>query len=229
MRSKYLFFTFFIAIFFGGCAAVNNESINPTPKDVVSLKQTDTVLQDLYIKQGYVKGESIGFKKGLDFSKKVFSRLMSEIRAKQFSTYLVKERFIEAGPIYMDPITGEIELGRMEIKKPWTVADIFKHFGADIPVKDADMLQQELDKIDGEIKKLQSSVSPDIFIKPVESQEITQANVNGYLANINNTQNNQELLNKFGYTHGAIDNNLVIKFKTAEEKQIFCRNFGLCL
>lgn len=227
-RLKYFIAIIGATFLFSGCAAVNNEVINPTPQEVGSFKQSTTVLEDLYIKQGYVKGEAVGYQKGLEHSKKIISRLMNEIRAKQFSTYLVKERFIEAGPIYMDPITGEIELGRMEIRKPWTIADIFKHFGADLPIKNEDMVNQELRELDNQIEKIQSSVSPDIFVKPVQSQEITQVNANGYFAKLNNTQSNQELLNKFGYKHGAIDDKLIIKFNTNKDKEVFCLNFG-CL
>lgn len=221
---KIIFGTISIAIF-SGCAA-NYENINPRSEVVANYTKDSEALKALYIKEGYAKGEVDGFSKGLEFGKKVVDGLLNELKAKQFAIYLYKERFIEAGPIYIDPNSGEIELGCMEMRRPFTVADIFTQYGAEIPIKSEELLQKELLNIDNEIKKIQSSVSADIFTKKTSSKEITNENVNGYLVKMYNTKSNEDMLKRFNYNYGVIDDKLIIKFNDKETANNLCNNFG---
>ena len=227
LNFKTILFGVAILLAFGGCNAVSNyDVVNPTPKEIQNLSQGSEVLKNLYIEQGRLLGVKEGFKKGLDYSKDAFAELMNDIRAKQFSVYLYKERFIEAGPTYINPKTGEIELGQMEIRKPFTVADIYKYYGAEIPIMSDEKIKEELEKINDKLVKVQSSISPDIIKKTQKRHIINRKNVNGFTVRVYNTKSNQDLLTKLNYTYGAIDDKLIVKFDNTETANNFCMNFG---
>lgn len=227
---KISFSGLFALVLLSGCAAsVNYDNVNPNPTEVKQLKKGSEVLKELYIKQGRIQGEAIGFQKGLEYSKNAFAELMNDIRAKQFAIYLYKERFIEAGPIYINPTTGEIELGKMELRKPFTVADIYKYYGAELPVKSEAKINEELEKINEKLIEMQSSVSPDIIKKEKKSYVVDKTNVNGHFVKIYNTKSNVGLLKGLQYKYGVIDDKLMIKFDDIETINNFCRNFGECI
>ena len=214
-----------IGSIFSGCSA-NYENINPSVEETKEISSGSEQLRKLYEKQAYIKGEADGFEKGLAYGKKVVNELLNDLRAKQFAVYLHKERYIEAGPIYINPETGEIELGKMEMRRPFTVADIFSQFGGEIPIKSDIKIKEDLLAIDDEIKKLQSSVLPDIIVKKDSRQEVNNENINGYLVSMYNTNSNIDILTKFNYKFGTIDDKLIIKFEDKKTADVFCRNFG---
>jgi hypothetical protein len=249
-----IFLLLFFASFFVGCS--NKDQINPNP-DVAALDSIkDDIQKRLYEEKGYIQGRQDGFKEGVQWAEGAVEKYMEDMKALQFTNYLIKEKYIQPGPIYIDD-KGTIILSKMEIVVPYTKADIFNKFGGELPryigksdggdsytkiTSSNSKFSQEMDAKNNEKEKtingvvvktasapLKETFEPTVVKDEYETKKTTQESVEKKFIQVKNTKSNQDLITKFGYTGGAIDDKIVIRFNGKQEAVDFCSNFNVCI
>ena len=213
-----------------GCS--NKIQTNPYPDDIRGESIKENAERNFYEKKGYIEGKRDGFREGVEWSKKSIDKLMEEFKAIQFSNYLIKEKYIQPGPVYIDK-DGRIILSKMEIQAPFTKADIFNKFGGQIPTYMDDDAMDIFKQTSGETKKapvvLNKTFNPTVLNDSVETKEVNKKSVGLTFVQLQNTKTNQDLAVRFGLVGSLIDDKFVVKFNNKQEAVDFCANFDICL
>lgn len=233
--------TFLVLISLSGCSS--KEQINSNPQMSNNYDIAENARKEMYNKEGYIEGKKDGFKEGVSFMKTALAEFMNEVRAIQFSSYLIKEKYIQPGEIYIEK-DGKIVLGAMKIQHPYTLADIYNKFSDKIPVyaKESntngfknlslDNSSEEVDKqnIDetAALKK-KNAFNPTIHPKEPENRIENKETIKNTSVKVLRTNENEQILNKLGFPYGKMDNHFLVEFSSKSESDIFCNNLNLCV
>lgn len=234
---KYTMLILLIANIFVGCSS--KEVINPNDGVSESYDLAEKAKQDMYNKEGYIDGKKDGFKEGVNFMKGALAEFMNEVRAIQFSSYLIKEKYIQPGEIFIEK-DGKITLGQMKIQQPYTLADIYNRFSDKIPTYAKDstsgntLLSDSNLPIESKINnaadnKMRNAFNSNIYAKEPEAKVINKDNIKNSFVKVARTNENEQILNKLGFQYGKMDNQLVVEFTSKDEANVFCTNLNLCL
>jgi len=234
---KYTLLILLIANIFIGCSS--KEVINPNDGASESYDLAEKAKQDMYNKEGYIDGKKDGFKEGVNFMKGALAEFMNEVRAIQFSSYLIKEKYIQPGEIFIEK-DGKITLGQMKIQQPYTLADIYNRFADKIPTyaKDStsgnNLLTDNNVPVETKINntadnKMRNAFNSNIYAKEPEAKVISKNNIKNTFVKVARTVENEQILNKLGFQYGKMDNQLVVEFTSKDEANVFCTNLNLCI
>lgn len=230
-------------------ACSSKEQVNPNPIDIKQDSIKEKVQKEQHEAIGYNQGKIDGFAEGVKWSKQTMDKTIKYINAVQFTSYLVKDNYIQPGPVYMDE-NGKIHLSKMEIVPPYTKADIFTKFGAELPR----FIEENNNKLSSlypvnkkstqkvapspvatnrpQVKYPETSFTPEIYRKNSQTKIVNTEAIKQTYVYIHGTKSNRQTLERFGYKVGTIenqDNQLVVKFNTKNEAYQFCTNFDICM
>ena len=227
-KTIFLILSGLIAMGFVGCSS--KEQINPTPKEIERESIEDEAKEELYTDKGYAQGRKDGFLEGLTWAEKSSDKLLKKLNAVLFSSYLIRDKYILPGPIYISE-EGQIILGSMEIQEPYTKADIYNRYGAELPRFDNDDFPKKKKGSENTITqdKLIKSFLPTVHKKPAKPKKITNKTIQKSDVEVEGNKTNQDILNRLGISGGAIDGKYVIPFETKNDAVVFCTNFDICL
>lgn len=242
MRVKSIIFFALIGIYFNGCSS--KVDVNPDPSTIQHKSIKEEVKERLHENKGYQIGKADGFKEGVMWSANVVKKYIKEIKDLQFTNYLMKEKYVQAGAIYIDKY-NKIAFGEMEIRPPYSVADLFKRFGGDIPRYVNHIEEKTIDDkffnggeettkgdkksiVNGE-SGLKETFNPSIYEKSHETKELNKQTNRETWVSIKNTKTNKKLITELGIQSGVFEDKYILNFSTKKSAEDFCRNFQKCM
>lgn len=208
-----------------GCSS--HQQVNPTPQEVNVLSSKNEAQKELWIKKGFENGRESGFREGLEYAKSVFSEFEDDLRAREATTYLIKEKYVRAGPIYIDS-NGKITLGKMEVIPPFTVGDIFIRYGSKIPKFNKTNAPVPNSTV-SVVNEIESSVSPEILSTTSLNRKIDNKDIRTIYVEVFKTKTNQDFLERYGFEKGIVDDKYIVKFDSEDKANTFCKNFDMCI
>lgn len=237
---KLLKHTLFILLTISIVGCTSKEQINSNPELSNSFDLAEKARKEMYNKEGYLDGKKDGFNEGVNFMKAALADFMSEVRAIQFSSYLIKEKYIQPGAIYIEK-DGKITLGQMKIQHPYTLSDIYNRFADKIPVyakensysnkisltEEANPIEKKVDDVLEQKRK--NAFNPSIHHKEPETKVLNSENLKKTFVKVLRTSENEQILNKLGFPYGRMDTYFLVEFNSKGESDIFCNNLNLCV